>query len=103
MSITSAEGAALAQRLGICRVVLARELSIDDFRRIRPQTELEMEVFVHGALCMSYSGQCNASFGMGGRSANRGQCAQQCRLPYELVCDSKRCSTLCPAQLRTYC
>ena len=89
MSITSAEGAALAQRLGICRVVLARELSIDDLRRIRPQTELELEVFVHGALCMSYSGQCNASFGMGGRSANRGQCAEQCRLPYELVCDNE--------------
>ena len=89
MSITSAEGVAMAQRLGICRVVLARELSLDDLRRIRPQTELELEVFVHGALCMSYSGQCNASFGMGGRSANRGQCAQQCRLPYELVCDDE--------------
>jgi U32 family peptidase len=89
MSITSAEGAAMAQRLGICRVVLARELSIDDLRSIRPRTELELEVFVHGALCMSYSGQCNASFGMGGRSANRGQCAQQCRLPYELVCDDE--------------
>ena len=89
MSITSAEGVAMAQRLGICRVVLARELSIDDLRCIRPKTELELEVFVHGALCMSYSGQCNASFGMGGRSANRGHCAQQCRLPYELVCDNE--------------
>ena len=89
MSITSIEGVAMAQRLGIGRVVLARELSIDDLRQIRPQTELELEVFVHGALCMSYSGQCNASFGMGGRSANRGQCAQQCRLPYELVCDDE--------------
>ena len=89
MSITSAEGAAMAQRLGVCRVVLARELSLDDLRRIRPQTALELEVFVHGALCMSYSGQCNASFGMGGRSANRGQCAQQCRLPYDLVCDNE--------------
>ena len=89
MSITSAEGIAMARRLGICRVVLARELSLDDIRRIRPQTELELEVFVHGALCMSYSGQCNASFGMGGRSANRGHCAQQCRLPYDLVCDNE--------------
>jgi len=89
MSITSVEGMALAQRLGICRVVLARELSIDDLRRIRPRTKLELEVFVHGALCMSYSGQCNASFGMGGRSANRGQCAQQCRLPYDLICDNE--------------
>ena len=50
---------------------------------------MELEVFVHGALCMSYSGQCNASYGMGGRSANRGACAQQCRLPYELVCDGE--------------
>ncbi len=89
MSITSAEGAAMARQLGICRVVLARELSLDDLRRIRPQTDLGLEVFVHGALCMSYSGQCNASLGMGGRSANRGQCAQQCRLPYELVCDDE--------------
>jgi U32 family peptidase len=89
MSITSAEGVNVARRLGIRRVVLARELSIDDLREIRKQTEVELEVFVHGALCMSYSGQCNASFGMGGRSANRGQCAQQCRLPYELVCDDE--------------
>ncbi len=87
MSITSAEGVVMARRLGMCRVVLARELSLDDLRRIRAETEMELEVFVHGALCMSYSGQCNASFGMGGRSANRGRCAQQCRLPYELVCD----------------
>ncbi len=89
MSITSVEGVALAEKLGICRVVLARELSIDDLRAIRPKTKVELEVFVHGALCMSYSGQCNASFGMGGRSANRGSCAQQCRLPYELVCDDE--------------
>ncbi len=100
MSITSAEGVAMAARLGISRVVLARELSIEDVRRIHEQTALtptlsrrergiELEVFVHGALCMSYSGQCNASYGMGGRSANRGACAQQCRLPYELVCDGE--------------
>ena len=75
MSITSAEGVVMARRLGMCRVVLARELSLDDLRRIRAETEMELEVFVHGALCMSYSGQCNASFGMGGRSANRGRCA----------------------------
>ncbi len=100
MSITSAEGVEMAARLGISRVVLARELSIEDVRRIHEQTALtpalsrrergiELEVFVHGALCMSYSGQCNASYGMGGRSANRGACAQQCRLPYELVCDGE--------------
>ena len=89
MSITSAEGVTVARRLGICRVVLARELSLDELRRIRAETDLELEVFVHGALCISYSGQCSASLGMGGRSANRGQCAQQCRLPYQLVCDGQ--------------
>ncbi len=87
MSITSAEGIVLAQRLGVRRVVLARELSIDDIRTIRQQTDCELEMFVHGALCVSYSGQCFSSEAWGGRSANRGQCAQACRLPYELVVD----------------
>jgi putative protease len=87
MSITSAEGVALAQRFGISRVVLARELSLADIRDIRAQTECELEMFVHGALCVSYSGQCFSSEAWGGRSANRGQCAQACRLPYELIVD----------------
>lgn len=87
MSITSAEGIALAQQFGVSRVVLARELSLDDIRTIRSQTDCELEIFVHGALCVSYSGQCFSSEAWGGRSANRGQCAQACRLPYELVVD----------------
>ncbi|MEZ4676310.1 MAG: DUF3656 domain-containing protein [Caldilineaceae bacterium] len=87
MSITSAEGIALAQQFGVSRVVLARELSLDDIRAIRSQTDCELEIFVHGALCVSYSGQCFSSEAWGGRSANRGQCAQACRLPYELVVD----------------
>ncbi|MBC8074715.1 MAG: U32 family peptidase, partial [Chloroflexales bacterium] len=87
MSITSAEGIALAQRFGVSRVVLARELSLDDIRTIRAQTSCELEIFVHGALCVSYSGQCFSSEAWGGRSANRGQCAQACRLPYELLVD----------------
>lgn len=87
MSITSAEGIALAQRFGVSRVVLARELALRDIREIRAQTDCELEVFVHGALCVSYSGQCFSSEAWGGRSANRGQCAQACRLPYELVVD----------------
>ena len=87
MSITSAEGVALAQKFGVSRVVLARELSLDDIRAIRGQTECELEMFVHGALCVSYSGQCFSSEAWGGRSANRGQCAQACRLPYELIVD----------------
>jgi putative protease len=87
MSITSAEGVALAQQFGVSRVVLARELSLDEIRAIRQQTACELEMFVHGALCVSYSGQCFSSEAWGGRSANRGQCAQACRLPYELMVD----------------
>ncbi len=89
MSITSAEGVALAQRVGVSRVVLARELSLSDIRAIREQTDCELEVFVHGALCVSYSGQCFSSEAWGGRSANRGKCAQACRLPYELLVDDQ--------------
>ncbi len=89
MSITSAEGVHLAQRFGVTRVVLARELSLADIRAIRAQTDCELEMFVHGALCVSYSGQCFSSEAWGGRSANRGQCAQACRLPYELIVDGQ--------------
>jgi putative protease len=87
MSLTSGEAIAAAESLGIERVVLARELSLQEIRQIRSQTRLGLEVFVHGALCIAVSGQCMASFAMGGRSANRGQCAQPCRLPYELIRD----------------
>ena len=89
MSITSAEGIHLAQRFGVRRVVLARELALDEVRLIRAQTDCELELFVHGALCVSYSGQCFSSEAWGGRSANRGQCAQACRLPYELIVDAQ--------------
>src|SRR5690606_29635655 len=89
MSVTSAEGVALAQRFGVSRVVLARELSLSEIRAIREQTDCELEMFVHGALCVSYSGQCFSSEAWGGRSANRGQCAQACRLPYELIVDDR--------------
>lgn len=87
MSITSAEGVELARRFGVSRVVLARELSLAEVRAIRAATDVELELFVHGALCVSYSGQCFSSEAWGGRSANRGQCAQACRLPYELIVD----------------
>lgn len=89
MSITSAEGVELARSFGVSRVVLARELSFDDIRTIRSQTDCELEIFVHGALCVSYSGQCFSSEAWGGRSANRGQCAQACRMPYEMIVDGK--------------
>ncbi|HLG98422.1 MAG TPA: U32 family peptidase [Bryobacteraceae bacterium] len=87
MSITSADGVNLAQSFGIRRVNLARELSLDEVRAIAAQTNCELEIFVHGALCVAYSGQCFSSEAWGGRSANRGQCAQACRLPYEMVVD----------------
>lgn len=90
MSITSAEGVAMAERFGVSRVVLARELSLDDIRSIRAATTCELEIFVHGALCVSYSGQCFSSEAWGGRSANRGQCAQACRLPYDLMVDGEQ-------------
>src|SRR5580693_359594 len=87
MTITSAEGARLIRQLGVTRVVLARELSLEEIRAIRAATDCELEMFVHGALCVSYSGQCLSSEAWGGRSANRGQCAQACRLPYEMIVD----------------
>jgi U32 family peptidase len=87
MTLSSAECIAEVESLGVRRVVLPRELAIDQIAAIRKQTDVELEAFVHGALCISYSGQCLASLSLGGRSANRGQCAQPCRLPYEVVCD----------------
>ena len=89
MSITSVEGVELARRSGVDRVTLARELSLDEVRRIREQTDCDLEIFVHGALCVAYSGQCFSSEAWGGRSANRGQCAQACRLPYDLMVDGR--------------
>ena len=89
MSITNAEGVKLAQSFGIARVNLARELSLEETRRIIAETGCDLEMFVHGALCVAYSGQCFSSEAWGGRSANRGQCAQACRLPYELLVDGR--------------
>ncbi len=90
MSITDAEGVRFAQSLGVARVTLARELSLEEVRKIHEQTDCELEMFVHGALCVAYSGQCFSSEAWGGRSANRGQCAQACRLPYDLMVDGER-------------
>lgn len=87
MTCTDAAGVELARSLGAARVILARELSLDDIAAIRRETDVELEVFVHGALCIAYSGQCLTSEAIGGRSANRGACAQACRLPYRLVVD----------------
>jgi U32 family peptidase len=87
MTISSPEGARFAAGLGMSRVVVPRELSVAEIRRFAADTDLELEVFIHGALCVSWSGQCLTSEAWGGRSANRGQCAQSCRMPYELVVD----------------
>jgi putative protease len=84
MTQTDGDGIGLLKELGVSRVILARELSVAQIRQIAAQGDMELEVFVHGALCMSYSGQCLASESLMGRSANRGLCAQACRLPYEL-------------------
>ncbi|MFM7311594.1 MAG: peptidase U32 family protein, partial [Cyanobium sp.] len=94
MSITSAAGVAMAADLGCERVVLARELTLRDLGRIQAQLQrrgltMPLEVFVHGALCVAYSGQCLTSEALGQRSANRGECAQACRLPYQLIVDGE--------------
>ena len=89
MTLASAECIEEARSLGLERVVLPRELSIEEIRELRLGTGMELEVFVHGALCVAYSGQCLTSESLGGRSANRGQCAQACRLPWEIVCDGE--------------
>ncbi|MEN6459478.1 MAG: U32 family peptidase [Thermoguttaceae bacterium] len=89
MTLSSAECIAEAAALGIRRVVLPRELSIEQIAAVHRQTDIELEAFVHGALCLSYSGQCLASLAFGRRSGNRGQCAQPCRLPYDVICDGK--------------
>ncbi len=85
MTIHNLEGALAAEKLGFKRVVLARELSLDEITYICHNTHLEIEIFIHGALCICYSGQCLFSSLVGGRSGNRGKCAQPCRLPYELI------------------
>jgi U32 family peptidase len=82
-TVYNASGVRTAVRLGFKRVVLARELTIDEIRTIAAEQLCELEVFVHGALCICYSGQCHLSRAIGGRSANRGECAQPCRLPYQ--------------------
>jgi U32 family peptidase len=92
MTITSAAGVQFARELGCELVVLARECSLKEIEKIRAaqnSAPLPLEVFVHGALCVAYSGQCLTSESLGGRSANRGECAQACRMPYELISDGR--------------
>ncbi len=89
MTLTDVRGVEFARSLGVERVILARELSVKEIGEISAKTSLPLEVFIHGALCVAYSGQCLTSESLGGRSANRGQCAQACRLPYDLIVDNE--------------
>ena len=108
MTLTEPRGIDFVRKLGVARVVLARELSLDDIRKVTAGTDVPVEVFVHGALCVAYSGQCLTSEALGGRSANRGQCAQACRLPYEMIVDGSprdlgdRAYLLSPQDLAAY-
>ncbi len=90
MTLTDPRGIAFVQKLGVERVVLARELALEDIQKVTAASTVPVEVFIHGALCVAYSGQCLTSEALGGRSANRGQCAQACRLPYEMIVDGQK-------------
>ena len=98
MTVTSTEGVRYLEKMGFSRVVLARELTKNEIEDIVKNTSAEIEVFVHGAICMCYSGQCLMSSIIGGRSANRGRCAQPCRLPYEIG-NAKNTYALSPKDL----
>lgn len=89
MTLTEPRGIEFVRALGVQRVILARELSATEIQHIAISTAIPVEVFIHGALCVAYSGQCLTSESLGGRSANRGQCAQACRLPYDLIVDGQ--------------
>lgn len=91
-TITMAQGAELIEKTGVTRLVTARELSLSEIRKLRDNTDLEIETFVHGALCYCYSGQCLMSSIIGGRSGNRGRCAQPCRMPYKFYSGDRKIS-----------
>lgn len=90
MTVSNLDGVRFLEKMGFTRAVLSRELSLEEIKNITSQTDMEIEVFVHGALCVCYSGQCLMSSFIGGRSGNRGSCAQPCRMPYDLVDDAGR-------------
>ncbi len=107
MTTNSEYSARLLEQKGVTRVVTSREVSLEEIRRIRSTTDIEIESFVHGALCYSYSGQCLMSSMIGGRSGNRGRCAQSCRLAYTVydgnnkICGVKNCHALSPKDICT--
>jgi len=93
MTLTMAQGANLLQDYGVTRLVTARELSLKEIKTMRENTNMEIETFVHGALCYCYSGQCLLSSIIGGRSGNRGRCAQPCRMPYQFFSENNKISS----------
>ncbi len=103
MTLTGVYGAKLLQDMGACRIVPARELSLKEIHQIKERTGLAIETFVHGAMCYCYSGQCLFSSILGGRSGNRGRCAQPCRLPYEVRVAGKTSGECYPLSLKDMC
>lgn len=103
MTLTGKYGAELLKQMGACRIVPARELSLDEIKKLKAETGLEIECFIHGAMCYCYSGQCLFSSILGGRSGNRGKCAQPCRLPYRVEIDGKISEECYPLSLKDMC
>lgn len=103
MTITGQHGAAMLKEMGANRIVPARELSLKEIVQMKEQTGLEIETFIHGAMCYCYSGQCLFSSILGGRSGNRGRCAQPCRLPYSVDSNDKHLSECYPLSLKDMC
>ena len=105
MTITGEMGAAFLEENGAQRIVPARELSLDEIRQMKEKTGLELECFIHGAMCYCYSGQCLFSSILGGRSGNRGRCAQPCRLPYKVLNQNKKATSeeMYPLSLKDMC
>ena len=103
MTVTGVRSARMLKQLGAVRVVPARELDLEELWKIKKETGLELEAFVHGAMCYCYSGQCLFSSMLGGRSGNRGRCAQPCRLPYSVEIDGEKTGECYPLSLKDMC
>lgn len=103
MSITGIHGANLLKKMGVVRIVPARELSLEEIKKIKTETGMELECFIHGAMCYCYSGQCLFSSVLGGRSGNRGRCAQPCRLPYRVKDGQSISKERYPLSLKDMC
>ena len=103
MNVTGSHGANFLKKLGFSRIVPARELTLEEIRKIKEETHMEVECFIHGAMCYCYSGQCLFSSILGGRSGNRGRCAQPCRLPYEVRNGNHITKECYPLSLKDMC